>query len=129
MDKEDKVIARAQRAWDEGRPEEAGRILEEYLREHPERAAALKGRGFAGPGDQRAAPVPPPASMPCLRCDEAAPYAGRMRLHEGSNLAPFILGDFGELLVDAVSFDVYGCKDCGHVEFFLPGRARDPWAE
>lgn len=120
---EEQVVARAQRAWDEGRHDEAGRILSEYLERHPERAEALKGRGFAGPGDATPEePAPPPPAIPCLRCDADMPYRGRLRLHTGGNLAPFLLGDLGELFVDITAFELYACHGCGRVEFFLPGR-------
>lgn len=118
------AVERAQLAWDEGKPEEAARILEEWTARHPERAHEVRGRGVRAPD----APPPPPerpASLPCLRCASPMPYRGAVRLHEGRNLAPFLLGDAGELLVDAVHFDVYGCGECGHVELFLPGLARD----
>lgn len=117
------AVERAQLAWDEGKPEEAVRILEEWSAAHPERAHELNGRGVAGPTAE--APPERPAALPCLRCATSMPYRGRVRLHEGNNLAPFFLGDFGELFVDVLHFDVYGCRECGHVELFLPGLARD----
>ncbi len=44
---------------------------------------------------------------------------GTRRFHEGSRLAPFLLAELGELLVNRESFDLYTCTACGKVEFFL----------
>ena len=41
------------------------------------------------------------------------------RFHVGSNSAPFVFGDFGELFVNKQTFDVYYCPVCGKVEFFF----------
>ena len=125
-DEVEEVVARAQEAWDRGDPEEAARILNEFADAHPEEAHRLMGKGRPGPGEQRPeVPREAPASMPCLRCRARMPYRGRLRLHAGDNLAPFLLGDFGELFVDRVDLDAYACLACGHVEVFLPGKARE----
>ncbi|MBL7818408.1 MAG: hypothetical protein JNL70_25580 [Saprospiraceae bacterium] len=57
--------------------------------------------------------------LKCLRCfDTRMIYNGTERFHVGSNSAPFILGDFGELFVSKQTFDVYYCPSCGKAEFY-----------
>ncbi|MGN6223717.1 hypothetical protein [Pseudoxanthomonas sp.] len=57
--------------------------------------------------------------LQCLRCQSPMTLVGIKRFHEGSRLAPFLLGDLGELLVNRESFELYACSACGKVEFFL----------
>lgn len=45
---------------------------------------------------------------------------GTMRLHEGTRLWPFLLGNVGELMVDRKRFETFACTNCGKVEFFMP---------
>nr|WP_295379303.1 hypothetical protein [Pseudoxanthomonas sp.] len=61
----------------------------------------------------------PPRQLECLRCQSPMAHAGTKRFHEGSRLAPFLLAELGELLVNRESFDLYTCTGCGKVEFFL----------
>jgi len=60
-----------------------------------------------------------PRDLQCLRCQSSMTHAGTKRFHEGSRLAPFLLAELGELLVNRESFDLYTCPNCGKVEFFL----------
>ena len=57
--------------------------------------------------------------LQCLRCHLPMRLIGPRRFHEGSRLAPFLLAELGELLVNRESFDLYTCTACGKVEFFL----------
>jgi hypothetical protein len=60
------------------------------------------------------------SNLKCMRCfDTNMIYNGTERFHVGSNSAPFILGDMGELFVSKQVFDVYYCPNCGKVEFFF----------
>jgi DNA-directed RNA polymerase subunit M/transcription elongation factor TFIIS len=57
--------------------------------------------------------------LKCLRCfDKKMIYNGTQRFHVGSNSAPFIIGDVGELFVNKQTFDLYYCPKCGKVEFY-----------
>ncbi|MGX5732132.1 hypothetical protein ACWKWK_16575 [Pseudoxanthomonas beigongshangi] len=58
-------------------------------------------------------------TLQCLRCHSPMRLVGTRRFHEGSRLAPFLLAELGELLVNRESFDLYTCTACGKVEFFL----------
>lgn len=49
----------------------------------------------------------------CLRCNIPMHYKGNYKFHEGS-----VIGVFTELLV----FDLFVCKKCGKVEFFMPSE-------
>lgn len=60
----------------------------------------------------------PPGS--CLRCQSPMTCLGTMRLHEGTRLWPFLLGNVGELMVDRKRFETFACTNCGKVEFFIP---------
>jgi 4-hydroxy-3-methylbut-2-en-1-yl diphosphate synthase IspG/GcpE len=68
-----------------------------------------------------AANVPAARALDCLRCHAPMQAGKRLRLHEGSQMLPFLLDQFGELLVNRESFDTYACPACGKVEFFLAG--------
>ena len=63
----------------------------------------------------------PPQS--CLRCHSDMRSVGELRFHEGSQAAPFLLGNLGELLVTREPFDTFVCDGCGKVEFYAV-RAR-----
>lgn len=56
----------------------------------------------------------------CLRCKQPMKSIGHLRFHEGSQAAPFLLGNLGELFVRREGFDGVACEGCGKVEFFLP---------
>lgn len=55
----------------------------------------------------------------CVRCQIPKKFVGTYNFHEGRRWG--ILGDLGEIFVDKVSFDLYGCRRCGSVEFFVDG--------
>lgn len=59
--------------------------------------------------------------MRCPRCKVELEYVGTKRFHEGSRVAPFLLGGLGELFVTREHFDVYVCPRCGRVELFVDG--------
>lgn len=59
----------------------------------------------------------------CLRCASPMKAAGTLRLHEGTRMWPFLLGNMGELLVDRTHFETFLCRGCGKVEFFMPPNA------
>jgi predicted RNA-binding Zn-ribbon protein involved in translation (DUF1610 family) len=46
-------------------------------------------------------------------------FNGTERFHVGSNSAPFIFGNLGELFVNKQIFDQYYCPNCGKVELFF----------
>ena len=56
----------------------------------------------------------------CLRCGREIDFVGTKSFHEGFQWGG-LLGDWGEFLVNQESFDVYACRKCGHVEFFVSG--------
>ena len=58
-------------------------------------------------------------AITCARCYEELEYAGTRKFHEGTNWG--LLGAVGELFVNKEAFDIYLCKRCGSVEFFLEG--------
>lgn len=60
------------------------------------------------------------AEISCVRCEAKSEYAGTKRFHEGSNLG-FIFGDWGHLFENHERYDVYVCRTCGKVEFFIDG--------
>jgi hypothetical protein len=60
-----------------------------------------------------------PKNIDCLRCKTPMVYQGNFRFHEGTRLGA--LGNLFELFTNRESFDLYGCPNCGKVEFFLPG--------
>ena len=57
----------------------------------------------------------------CPRCNARLEYVGTRRLNEEKSLA--VLGELGEMYKNgAYEFlDVYTCRHCGHVEFFVDG--------
>ena len=60
------------------------------------------------------------SELKCMRCfDSNMIFNGTERFHVGSNSAPFILGNLGELFVNKQIFDQYYCPNCGKVEFFF----------
>ncbi|MCC6361081.1 MAG: hypothetical protein IT450_20255 [Phycisphaerales bacterium] len=59
-------------------------------------------------------------SITCLRCESEMEFAGTRQFHEGTRLWDFLGGLF-ELLKHREALDVYACKRCGKVEFFLSG--------
>lgn len=56
-------------------------------------------------------------SLQCLRCDSSMVKLGSKEFHEGSRWGA--LGNLGELLVSRQALDMFACKACGKVEFFI----------
>ncbi|TXE07381.1 hypothetical protein ES711_11480 [Gelidibacter salicanalis] len=54
----------------------------------------------------------------CLRCETPMEDSGRFKFHEGDRIGFY--GSIFELFQNREAFDVYHCKNCGKVEFFLP---------
>ena len=65
--------------------------------------------------------ITPETPVRCLRCGEAMQYGGTKRFHEGTRQWGFWLGDVGELFAHREHYDVYLCRRCGKLEFFLDG--------
>ena len=55
----------------------------------------------------------------CVRCTVPSTFIGTKSFHEGTRWG--ILGDLGEFFVNKENLDMYGCKSCGKVEFFIAG--------
>ncbi len=53
----------------------------------------------------------------CLRCNEEMRYIGRENLQLGRT--GWILGDLPNLIAGAMEVDIYACKTCGKMEFFM----------
>src|SRR5262245_51376234 len=56
----------------------------------------------------------------CPRCDLDLDFLGTKSFHEGFQWGG-LLGDWGQFLVNAERFDLYICRRCGRVEFFVSG--------
>jgi len=56
--------------------------------------------------------------LQCLRCESSMDKVGSKEFHEGTRWGA--LGNLGELLVDKQALDMFACRACGKVEFFLP---------
>ncbi|MBK8974659.1 MAG: hypothetical protein IPM29_01920 [Planctomycetes bacterium] len=57
----------------------------------------------------------------CLRCEARLEYLGTRQFHVGGGRLDFWLGDLGELFVGRERYDVYMCRTCGKIEFFVDG--------
>jgi Zn finger protein HypA/HybF involved in hydrogenase expression len=58
--------------------------------------------------------------LKCMRCfNSNMIFNGTERFHVGSNSAPFLFGNLGELFVNKQIFDQYYCPKCGKVELFF----------
>lgn len=57
--------------------------------------------------------------MQCLRCENRMEYAGTKQFHEGGRVG--VWGNLAELFVGRENYDVYHCKVCGKVEFYIDG--------
>lgn len=55
----------------------------------------------------------------CLRCKKKLSFIGTKNFHEGTRWG--ILGDIGEFFINKENLDMYACKSCGKVEFFIAG--------
>jgi hypothetical protein len=72
--------------------------------------------------DNVAAPsasVAKPRELACLRCGATMTAVRRMRLHEGTPMEAFLYRGLDEPYVNREPFDMYACRGCGKVEFFL----------
>ncbi len=56
--------------------------------------------------------------LDCLRCGTSMDCLGREKLQLGE--AGLILGDLPHLFAGALELEIYGCPDCGKVEFYRP---------
>lgn len=56
----------------------------------------------------------------CPHCAIDLDFLGTKKLHEGTRAWDF-LGGFWELLKNREQYDVYVCRNCGRLEFFLDG--------
>ena len=63
---------------------------------------------------------PSEKKLDCLRCNRPMIHAGRKKFLEGSYFTDLLLGDF---FINRETFDIYACKNCGKVEFFVTGSA------
>ena len=91
--------------------------------------AELKRRGLEDPVEQAQLtaaalgiepPEPDDAGHPapiCLRCEVRLTYVGEKRFREGGNWG--VLGELGHLFERSETFQVYVCRQCGHVDFFV----------
>ncbi|WP_105167835.1 hypothetical protein [Pseudoalteromonas sp. T1lg23B] len=55
----------------------------------------------------------------CIRCQTGLTFIGTKNFHEGTRWG--VLGELGELFVSKENLDMYACKSCGKVEFFIAG--------
>ena len=53
----------------------------------------------------------------CIRCQEILTFIGTKNFHEGTRWG--VLGELGEFFVNKENLDMYACKSCGKVEFFI----------
>lgn len=56
--------------------------------------------------------------LKCLRCNIKLFYSGNYKFHEGMRIG--MIGNLLGSLGNRESFDLYVCRSCGKVEFFLP---------
>lgn len=54
--------------------------------------------------------------LSCLRCGTQMRFLGRDRLQLGQT--SWILGDLPNLIAGAMPVDLYGCPNCGKIEFY-----------
>lgn len=73
---------------------------------------------------EEVAPTMRQRELDCLRCSGPMASMGELKLHEGSRALPFLLGDWGELLVNRACLDAFACESCGRVELFVPDAGR-----
>ncbi len=59
------------------------------------------------------------SSPDCIRCQASLTFIGTKNFHEGTRWG--VLGELGELFVNKENLDMYACKTCGKVEFFIAG--------
>ena len=54
--------------------------------------------------------------LSCLRCGHPMRFIRREKLQLGQT--GWVLGDLPNLLAGALEMDIYGCEDCGKLEFY-----------
>lgn len=64
-------------------------------------------------------PIAQAKSLACLRCKTPLSFVGSKEFHEGMRWGA--LGNLAEMFVSKEPMDMFACKDCGKVEFFLSG--------
>jgi len=74
---------------------------------------------FAQPDEEDEGDTPPPAPPRCLRCEVAQRYLGARWFRQGANQGA--LAARGPKFEIDQSFDVYVCRECGHVDLFVAG--------
>jgi ribosomal protein L37E len=62
--------------------------------------------------------------LKCLRCGKAMSFLKQEKLQLGQT--GFFLGDWPNLLAGALDVEIYGCTNCGKLEFMMPGYAEPP---
>lgn len=62
-------------------------------------------------------------NISCLRCNKEMRYNGREKLQLGET--GWLLGDLPNLLAGAMEVDIYACKTCGKLEFFMAEGIED----
>lgn len=62
--------------------------------------------------------------MSCTRCNSPLDLVGEEDFRTGGStgIAAMFLGNFNQLNEGILALQMYRCAQCGHVEFFLPGR-------
>ncbi len=56
----------------------------------------------------------------CQKCDAAMLFVGEQELQRSSGFSNLFLGELGDLLKGTLRLDMFACRACGKVEFFLP---------
>lgn len=61
----------------------------------------------------------------CLRCQREMRFIKQEKLQLGKT--GMFLGDWPNILAGALEVEIYGCSNCGKLEFFMPGvEEREP---
>ena len=55
----------------------------------------------------------------CLRCGRKMTFFKQEKIQLGQT--GYFLGDWPNLLAGALEVEIYGCPNCGKIEFFTPG--------
>ncbi|ESP92444.1 MULTISPECIES: hypothetical protein [Pseudoalteromonas] len=58
----------------------------------------------------------------CIRCAIPLTFIGTKEFHEGMRWG--LLGNLAEFFINKEQLDMFACKRCGKVEFFLAGKQR-----
>ena len=59
------------------------------------------------------------SALNCIRCQASLTFIGTKNFHEGTRWG--VLGELGEFFINKENLDMYACKSCGKVEFFVAG--------